>query len=161
VAKVHHSAIMTRDVEASLVFWRDGLGFDVLMDHTFEGPWPSLFGTGSTTLRSVFLGEADAPDSGIVELVCTEGLTSPAASGAAAEGVFLLSLYADLDEVLPRLAALGVGAEPAVEAVGPVRLAVVYDPNGARVELMDSLARTNMATLAREAEAETEAEDGT
>ena len=33
VARVHHAAIGTRDVEASLVFWRDGLGFEVLMDH--------------------------------------------------------------------------------------------------------------------------------
>jgi catechol 2,3-dioxygenase-like lactoylglutathione lyase family enzyme len=32
VAKVHHSAIVTRDVEASVAFWRDGLGLDVLMD---------------------------------------------------------------------------------------------------------------------------------
>jgi len=62
----------------------------------------------------------------------------------------LLSLYADLDEVLPRLAALGVGGEPVVEPLGPVRLAVVHDPNGVRVELMDDLARTNMATLERE-----------
>jgi catechol 2,3-dioxygenase-like lactoylglutathione lyase family enzyme len=95
VATVHHSAIVTRDVEASLVFWRDGLGFDVLMDETFEGPWPS----------------------------------------------------ADLDEILPRLDALGVGGQPTVAAVGPVRLAVVHDPNGVRVELMDIAARSNLAAM--------------
>ena len=33
-------------------------------------------------------------------------------------------------------------------AVGPVRLAVVRDPNGVRVELMDDVARRNLATLA-------------
>ncbi len=47
--------------------------------------------------------------------------------------------------MLPRLAALGVGGEPTVEAVGPVRLAVVRDPNGVAVELMDDLARRNLA----------------
>jgi len=58
-----------------------------------------------------------------------------------------LSLYADLDAVLPRLAALGVGGTPTVEAVGAVRLAVVHDPNGVRVELMDDGARGGMASL--------------
>ena len=149
MAKVHHSAIATRDVEASLVFWRDGLGLDVLMDHSFEGPWPELFGAASPTLRSVFLGEMAAPESGIVELVAFDGTTPPAAAPPGpAEGFFLLSLYADLDTVLPRLAALGVGGEPTVEAVGPVRLAVVRDPNGVPVELMDDAARRNVADLA-------------
>jgi catechol 2,3-dioxygenase-like lactoylglutathione lyase family enzyme len=149
VAKVHHSAIATRDVEASLVFWRDGLGLQVLMDHSFEGPWPELFGAASTTLRSVFLGEAGAPDCGIVELVALDGTRPPAAATPGpAEGFFLLSLHADLDTVLPRLAALGIGGEATVAAVGPVRLAVVHDPNGVAVELMDDVARRNLAGLA-------------
>ena len=62
-------------------------------------------------------------------------------------GFFLLSLYADLDAVLPRLAGLGLGGEPVVAPVGPVRLAVVHDPNGVRVELMDTAAQANMASL--------------
>jgi catechol 2,3-dioxygenase-like lactoylglutathione lyase family enzyme len=148
VAKVHHSAIATRDVEASLVFWRDGLGFEVLMDETFEGPWRELFGATSAALRSVFLGEAAAPEDGIVELVVMDGTAPPAAgTPGPAEGFFLLSLYADLDTILPRLAALGIGGEPTVAAVGPVRLAVVRDPNGVRVELMDDVARRNLAAL--------------
>jgi catechol 2,3-dioxygenase-like lactoylglutathione lyase family enzyme len=146
VAKVHHSAIVTRDVEASLVFWRDGLGFEVVMDQTFEGPWRQLFGAASATLRSVFLGEAGAPDEGIVELVVLDGTAPPApAAPGPPEGFFLLSLYADLDTVLPRLAQLGVGGEPTVAAVGPVRLAVLHDPNGVPVELMDEVARGSLA----------------
>jgi catechol 2,3-dioxygenase-like lactoylglutathione lyase family enzyme len=139
VATVHHSAIVTRDVEASLAFWRDGLGFDVLMDETFEGPWPVLFGweATSTTLRSVFLGDASAADSGIVELVAAAGTGPPSSAAVNAEGFFLLSLSADL----------GVGGKPTVSAVGPVRLAVVHDPNGVRVELMDSAARSNLAAM--------------
>ncbi len=148
MAKVHHSAIVTRDVEASLVFWRDGLDLDVLMDETFEGPWPELSGWSSTTLRSVFLGDAAAGDSGIVELVGTaDTVPNPTGAGSDVEGFFLLSLFADLDEVLPRLAELGVGGEPVVVAVGPTRLAVVLDPNGVRVELMDTVARSNLAAM--------------
>jgi catechol 2,3-dioxygenase-like lactoylglutathione lyase family enzyme len=147
VAKVHHSAIMTQDLEASLAFWRDGLGLEVLMDEKFEGPWPELFGVRSKSLRSVFLGEAAAPDSGIVELVATEGIGPAGPESGIAAGMFLLSFYADLDEVLPRLAALGVGGEPKVATLGPVRLVVVTDPNGVRVELMDNVARANLSTL--------------
>lgn len=149
MAKVHHSAIVTRDVEASLVFWRDGLGLDVLMDETFEGPWPELFGWDATTLRSVFLGDASAADGGIVELVASAGTVEGSPGpGSNVEGFFLLSLFADLDVVLPRLAELGVGGDPTVSAVGPTRLAVVHDPNGMRVELMDAPAQANLAAMA-------------
>ena len=77
-----------------------------------------------------------------------------------AEGFFLLSLSADLDEVLPRLDALGVGGQPTVAAVGPVRLAVVHDPNGVRVELMDIAARSNLAAMSGHAMSESAAVDG-
>ena len=42
--KIHHSAICTRDLDASVRFWRDGLGFVEQMDERFEGDWPTLFG---------------------------------------------------------------------------------------------------------------------
>jgi glyoxylase I family protein len=151
VAKVHHSAIVTHDVETSLVFWRDGLGLDLLMDHTFEGPWDELFGGTSTKLRSLFLGDAASPDSGIVELVDTGESGPPALRPRdRAAGFMLLSLYADLDQVLPRLASLGVGGEATVRPVGPVRLAVLQDPNGVTVELMDTAARQNLHALTGE-----------
>jgi catechol 2,3-dioxygenase-like lactoylglutathione lyase family enzyme len=145
VPKVHHSAIGTLDVEASLAFWRDGLGFSVLMDREFKGDWPSLFGGSATSLRSVFLGDAGTPESGVVELVEMAPLLGPSHPGDPAVGFFLLSLFADLDSVLPRLASLGLGGTPRLIAVGGVRLAVVHDPNGVRVELMDNPARANLA----------------
>jgi catechol 2,3-dioxygenase-like lactoylglutathione lyase family enzyme len=150
VARIHHSAIGTRDVGASLAFWRDGLGFAVQMDAHFEGEWPALFGGGDTTLRSVFLGDPAAPDSGVVELVEMAGMTDGLpGSPDPATGFFLLSLFADLDDVLPRLAALGLGGAPRVVTVSGTRLAVVHDPNGVRVELMDSPARAALGRLPR------------
>jgi catechol 2,3-dioxygenase-like lactoylglutathione lyase family enzyme len=148
MSKVHHSAIGTGDVATSIRFWRDGLGFEVLMDEMFEGDWPGLFGGTSTSLRSVFLGDPSDPDAGVVELVAMGGM-APAAVEAhgPAVGFFLLSLVADLDVVLPRLAALGLGGEPRMIAVSGVRLAVVHDPNGVRVELMDSAAGANLDRL--------------
>ena len=51
---IHHTAIVTADVEASMRFWRDGLGFTELFDHTFTGDWPTLFGVATDQLRSIF-----------------------------------------------------------------------------------------------------------
>ena len=69
VTAVHHTAIVTADVERSMRFWRDGLGLTELFDHTFTGDWPTLFGAATDQLRSVFLGDPNTPTRGIVELV--------------------------------------------------------------------------------------------
>lgn len=143
---VHHSAICVRDVEASLRFWRDGIGLSVLMDRTFDGNWRELFDAPSNRLRSVFLGDSSQPDAGIVELVSFEGdvddapiVTPPAA------GFFLLSLFGDVDSALERLAALDLGGTPRrITVPGPrggVSMATVRDPDGVLVELIDTTKR--------------------
>jgi catechol 2,3-dioxygenase-like lactoylglutathione lyase family enzyme len=141
--RVHHSAIVVRDLHRSLPFWTDGLGLDVLMDSAFEGDWPTLFGVPRPSLRSVFLGDRRQPGSGVVELVSFEGLDPAPAGGTAGApgaGFLLLSLYVDLDRVLSRLAPLGVKPEAVIEVdglQGPVRMATVRDPEGVLVELID------------------------
>lgn len=136
--KVHHTALVVTDVEASLRFWRDGLGFVETMDATFEGDWPTLFDAPTPQLRSIFLGDPEQPDSGIVELVDfgpTIG-TGPAPA-APATGFFLVSVYCDVDATLARLAELDLGGEPRrIESYG-VTMVVVTDPTGVRVELID------------------------
>jgi catechol 2,3-dioxygenase-like lactoylglutathione lyase family enzyme len=77
VLGVHHAAICTADVERSIRFWRDGLGFTELFDHIFSGNWPELFGANSHQLRSIFLGDPQTPDTGIVELVVMQGAGDP------------------------------------------------------------------------------------
>jgi catechol 2,3-dioxygenase-like lactoylglutathione lyase family enzyme len=157
--RVHHSAIQVGDVEASLRFYRDGIGLDVLMDHVFEGDWPALFDAPSAVLRSIFLGDRAHPDVGIVELVVFDGPdpvavpadpvavpvadgsapAGPAAAPVSGPGFFLLSFYVDVDEVLARLAALGFGPARRIEQPAPtgaVTMACVYDPDGVRVELV-------------------------
>ena len=145
--RVHHSAIVVRDVEESLRFWRDGIGFQVMMDMEFDGDWPTLFGAVSARLRSVFLGEPERSDAGIVELVQFVGAAAAGndpdpARAPVAPGFFLLSCYVDVDTVLDRLRALGLGGEPTRIAVpGPrsgaaVEMATVVDPDGVLVELI-------------------------
>jgi catechol 2,3-dioxygenase-like lactoylglutathione lyase family enzyme len=142
--RVHHSAIVVEDVERSLTFWRDGLGLDVVMDQVFTGDWATLFGAPSDTLRSVFLGDPQQPDSGLVELVSFQGSGSPSSSEPSSEltaGFFLLSFYVALDQTLARLQAVGAVPRSAIEVrglAGPVRMATVLDPDGVLVELIDS-----------------------
>jgi catechol 2,3-dioxygenase-like lactoylglutathione lyase family enzyme len=40
---IHHSVVVVRDLEASLRFYRDGIGLDLLQDRHVEGDWPDLF----------------------------------------------------------------------------------------------------------------------
>jgi catechol 2,3-dioxygenase-like lactoylglutathione lyase family enzyme len=142
VLGVHHSAICTADVEQSLRFWRDGLGLCQLFDHTFTGDWPELFGAKGDRLRSIFLGDPQSPDCGIVELVYLPGTDeAPPAPAAPRCGFFLLSLQRDVDETLSGLAALGFAdgvRRITMPAPGgkTVPMAVINAPDGVLVELI-------------------------
>jgi catechol 2,3-dioxygenase-like lactoylglutathione lyase family enzyme len=141
VIGIHHTAIVTADVEHSMQFWCDGLGFTRLFDHTFTGDWPTLFGAMTDRLRSVFLGDPTAPDTGIVELVQFEDAIAGPPSSAPAFGFFLLSLQRDVDVTLAGLAALGFNdGVRRIEMPAPggkvVVMAVVTAPDGVRVELI-------------------------
>jgi glyoxylase I family protein len=144
LTRVHHSAIHPHDVDASLRFYRDGLGLQVLMDLEFDGDWRTLFGAPADRLRSVFLGDPAAPDAGIVELVAFEGVGGPARDtdepGPPAVGFFLLSFFVDVEDTLARLAALGFDAPASrIRVPGPegdVEMATVRDPDGVLVELV-------------------------
>ena len=142
-AKIHHSAICVRDFDASLRFYRDGLGLSLLWEREFEGDWPTLFGAPEPKLHSAFLGDANAPDAGIVELVeFIGGMEEGAPQGPSPQlGFFLLSFYVDVDETLARLAHLGLGGEPrriAVQGMAEqhVPMATVRDPDGVIIELI-------------------------
>lgn len=145
MAHVHHSAVYARDVDASLRFYRDGLGLQVLMDHEFDGDWRTLFDAPGDRLRSVFLGDPDSPDAGIVELVTFAGhvtgdggaAPSPAPPRA---GFFLLSFFVDVDATLARLAALALdGPVRRIQVPAPggkVEMVTLRDPDGVLVELV-------------------------
>jgi glyoxylase I family protein len=145
LAHVHHSAVYVRDLDSSLRFYRDGLGLQVLMDHEFDGDWRTLFDAPGDRLRSVFLGDPDSPDVGIVELVAfAQDVTGDAAAAPTPApprpGFFLLSFFVDVEATLARLAAVGLD-EPArrikVPAPGgDVEMATVRDPDGVLVELV-------------------------
>ena len=130
--RIHHAAIVVEDVEASLRFWRDGLGFELVMDETFEGDWKTLFGIDATKVRSVMVGDPSRPGSGIVEFVQFLGADVP-------PGFELLSLFVgDVDEALAKLG----GAARELRRIevdspdGPVPMVTVRDPDGVLVEII-------------------------
>ena len=67
--------VVVRDLEASLRFYRDGIGLDLLLDRHVEGDWPDLFDAPSRRVRAVFLGNAGVPDNhaGVLELYVFDG----------------------------------------------------------------------------------------
>lgn len=142
---VHHSAVCVRDVDASLRFWRDGLGFEVLMDHEFTGDWPGLLGAPSRSLRAVFLGDPANPGAGIVELVDLGAPPGgPESLGPPTRGFLLLSVMTDVAAALERLATFGLGGPPRRIEVAGVVMCTIVDPDGVLVELVDRRATGNL-----------------
>jgi catechol 2,3-dioxygenase-like lactoylglutathione lyase family enzyme len=156
MTQVHHTAIRVTDVERSLRFWSEGMGFRVLMDRTFEGDWPTLFGAAVTSLRSLFLGDPGSPDSGLVELVFLDRTKSEAGPPEVGHGVarlpsqgfMLVSIMTDVDATLARLDVLELGGDPRQISVTGIQMCTVVDPDGVLVELVDSAATRNLERLA-------------
>jgi len=113
-----------------------------LFDCDFTGDWPELFGAKTDSLRSVFVGDPQTPDGGIVELVVFEGADDASAPPRRPRhGFFLLSLQRDVDETLSALAELGfTEGVRRITVAAPsgktVAMAVVTAPDGVLVELI-------------------------
>jgi catechol 2,3-dioxygenase-like lactoylglutathione lyase family enzyme len=138
---IHHTVIACRDVDASLTFYRDGIGLDVIADRQVEGDWPQLFGAPGRQLRVVFLGDAGADDvfSGVLELNGFDSEIPGAPEPVLRAGFSMISFFVDVDATLTRLADLGLGGEPRrvgqPTPYGPLTIATVRDPDGAMVLL--------------------------
>ncbi len=141
---IHHTVLIVRDLDASLRFYRDGLGLDRLQDRHVEGDWPGLFDAPSRRLRAVFLGDARVPDdhAGVLELTVFDGdVPSGPPPSPPRTGFLLLSFFVDVEATLSRLAALGLGGpprrvdQPGHGPNGPITIATVRDPDGLPVLL--------------------------
>ena len=147
---IHHSVVVVGDLEASLRFYRDGLGLDVLQDRYVEGDWPGLFDAPARGLRAVFLGDPHVPDdhAGVLELNVFDGdVPAGPPPSPPKTGFFLLSFFVDVEATLSRLAALALGGPPRRVSQptpnGPITIATVRDPDGTLVLLTPgSITRT-------------------
>lgn len=139
---IHHTVIACRDIEASLTFYRDGLGLDVIADRRVEGDWPALFRAPGRQLRAVFLGDSSRDDvyDGVLELNGFDAEV-PAARGDSSltAGFSMISFFVDVAATLARLAELNLGGEPRrvdqPTPYGPLTIATVQDPDGVTVLL--------------------------
>jgi catechol 2,3-dioxygenase-like lactoylglutathione lyase family enzyme len=123
---IHHAVIVVKNLNASLRFYRDGLGLDVLRDGEVEGDWPGLFDGPSRKLPAVFLGNAGVPDvaAGALELNAFVGGDVPtgASPSRPTTGFFMPSYFVEVEATLERLDDLGLG--------GPPRRVIQGTPNG-------------------------------
>jgi catechol 2,3-dioxygenase-like lactoylglutathione lyase family enzyme len=141
VTIVHHTGLCPADFDVALRFYRDGIGLDVLVDTVLETDVKPLLGVHTTKIRTVFLGQADKQDGGILELMdigSTEVTSGPPQSGLPSRGLCLISLQVDVEAVLARLDELGLGGLPRrmTKPNGDLLAASVVDPDGVTVELL-------------------------
>ena len=103
-----------------------------------------MFGADGDRLRSIFLGDPQSPDSGIVELVELPGADAQLRPVARPRhGFFLLSLQRDVEATLSALAVLGFTDDVRrIAVLAPdgktVAMAVITAPDGVFVELVGS-----------------------
>lgn len=136
-----HGGITVRDMDRSLVFYRDGLGLEQEFDRILDAPYlKAVLGLEFQHIRAVYLR---IPGGGFVELLEYVGIERfPAASRPCDFGAGHLCLYVDdVAGLFARLRDLGFAARsPDVVDItaGPnagARSCYMSDPDGYAVEL--------------------------
>jgi len=139
--QVHHTGICPADMDASLRFYVEGVGLEVLFDIVLKADLSPLLGVTTSKPRTIFLGSKAAPDAGILELLdlgSGDVADERPLSGLPARGLFLVSFNVPVVPALARLAALGLGGPPRrMSTPGGGVAATVVDPDGVMVELLD------------------------
>lgn len=136
-----HAGITVREMDASLVFYRDGLGLDLHFDRQLDGDYlRTVLALDFAVIRAVYL---TIPSGGFIELLEYQGVERlPAASRPCDFGAGHLCLYVDdIDEMVARLEEYGGRArsDGAVDITsGPnsgARSIYLLDPDGYPIEL--------------------------
>lgn len=139
VRKLSHVGICVSDVERSIAFYRDALGFEQVHDLRVEGePSDSLLQLRGVRLHAVFLQR----DGLRIELLHFESPRSPSESGSRPMNdlgfTHLSVMVASIDEALPRLEAAGasIDQDTLIRIGGRTVAGMVRDPDGLRIELI-------------------------
>lgn len=136
-----HGGITVRDMDASLPFYRDGLGLEVAFDRILDADYlRTVLATPLTTMRAVYL---HIPGGGYVELLEYRGVERlSGASRPCDPGSGHLCLYVEgIDDMWVRLSGMGYRSRsgaPVDITSGPnagARSIYLHDPDGYAVEL--------------------------
>jgi glyoxylase I family protein len=148
---IHHVAIATRDVERMLAFYRDLLGFDVVVDYTWERgseTADAITALRDSSARQIIMRKGNAyfelfhftsPEPSVVDpnrRVCDPGITHVCLD------------VTDLDEEYERLTRAGMTFHtPPVHAGAGIRTTYGRDPEGNVVELQEVPTRDHRIAL--------------
>lgn len=141
ISGLYHGGVTVSDMEASLRFYRDGLGLEVEFDKIVDGPYlPTVLDLDFDHIRAVYLR---VPGGVFVELLEYHGIERlPAESRPCDYGAGHICFFVDdIDTLVERLHAAGFHARSAAPVditQGPnkgARSIYMLDPDGYRVEL--------------------------
>ena len=155
LSPVRRTTIATADLQASLRFYRDLLGFEVEYDRPVTDPQTlGLFAPGATEGRAVALRQG-AGLGGSIGLFHAPGVAMPPGcrTTASAGSVAMLILTDDLPGLRDRLKAAGVTFLTQTvsysEGRGPTDAFTVFDPNCVRVAFAQIRTETLEEAVAR------------
>ena len=144
ITRPHHTGFQVADLERSLAFYRDVLGFEVAFAWNPRAPYiEELVGYPGVDLHSAILR---LPNSDVfLELLEYRGVErEPVDTRTANPGTAHIAFFVDdLDSLYERLTAQGVSSvsRPVTPTIGPNqggRAVYLIDPDGIRVELIQS-----------------------
>lgn len=143
MTRVRHVGIVVRDLEKSLLFYRDLLGLTVLRAMDEEGHFlDAILGMEKAKVRTVKL--ANSADATQVELLAFE---NPATEMAGAPSLVRVGpthvafTVDNLDQLYRRMTAAGTPftTEPRVSPDGYAKVTFCRDPDGTALELVEVL----------------------
>jgi catechol 2,3-dioxygenase-like lactoylglutathione lyase family enzyme len=163
ISAIHHVAVNVSDLERSIAFYRDVLGFRKVLDMKADGPANQrmLRRPPGTKIRSVMMAQGDSA-MGEIELIQMEPLeqrqTGPKRPGDL--GIWVISLEVKdepLADVCRRLHDQGVKffsdrETIDLEGYAPMQAVMLEDPDGNLVELVQLPSKEEYKRLKRERE---------
>jgi glyoxylase I family protein len=137
---IHHTSITVSDMERSIAFYRDMLGFELIWDSralgmVFEGPMAdAVTGCPGTSQRLVFL-EVCGQRLEFVEYTPT-GKAQVGNKPSDTGSVHVCFLTDDIEELHARLAENEVVLHCAPQTIGETKVFYFRDPDGVVLEVM-------------------------
>jgi glyoxylase I family protein len=128
-----HLCVGVRDMDRSLGFYRDLLGFDVVFDVELEGPSLEAV-TGTRGSKGRMVGGLVG---GVVVELLALGLTDAPSPGPHLGYTNMSFSVPDLDAAHRRLVEAGHQPAQAPVDIGGVRMFFVLDPDGTPIELVE------------------------